>query len=106
MKQEKLIEVAKQLDLETVDELFIRIGNGSESATQVVNLLKPEKVIEEKTEEVLHRPEPTIQLDNGIDLGMVRVMKCCNPIPGDDIVGYLTRGSRGISASCGMCSFT
>ncbi len=102
MKQEKLIEVARQLDLETVDELFIRIGNGSESATQVVNLLKPEKVIEEKTEEVAHRPEPTIQLDNGIDLGMVRVMKCCNPIPGDDIVGYLTRG-RGVSVHRSDC---
>lgn len=102
MKQEKLIEVARQLDLETVDELFIRIGNGSESATQVVNLLKPEKVIEEKTEEVVHRPEPTIQLDNGIDLGMVRVMKCCNPIPGDDIVGYLTRG-RGVSVHRSDC---
>lgn len=102
MKQEKLIEVARQLGLETVDELFIRIGNGSESATQVVNLLKPEKVIEEKTEEVAHRPEPTIQLDNGIDLGMVRVMKCCNPIPGDDIVGYLTRG-RGVSVHRADC---
>lgn len=102
MKQEKLIEVARQLGLETVDELFIRIGNGSESATQVVNLLKPEKVIEEKTEEVVHRPEPTIQLDNGIDLGMVRVMKCCNPIPGDDIVGYLTRG-RGVSVHRSDC---
>ena len=102
MKQEKLIEVAKQLDLETVDELFIRIGNGSESATQVVNLLKPEKVIEEKTEKIVHRPEPTIQLENGIDLGMVRVMKCCNPIPGDDIIGYLTRG-RGVSVHRAEC---
>ncbi len=102
MKQEKLIEVAKQLDLETVDELFIRIGNGSESATQVVNLLKPEKVIKKKTEKVVHRPEPTIQLDNGIDLGMVRVMKCCNPIPGDDIIGYLTRG-RGVSVHRAEC---
>ena len=102
MKQEKLIEVARQLGLETVDELFIQIGNGSESATQVVNLLKPEKVIEEKTEEVVHCPEPTIQLDNGIDLGMVRVMKCCNPIPGDDIVGYLTRG-RGVSVHRADC---
>ena len=102
MKQDKLIEVAKQLDLETVDELFIRIGNGSESATQVVNLLKPEEVIEEIPEKVVHRPEPTIQLENGIDLGMVRVMKCCNPIPGDDIIGYLTRG-RGVSVHRAEC---
>ena len=42
------------------------------------------------------RTDATIQLENGIELGRVNVMKCCNPIPGDDIIGYLTRG-RGVS---------
>ena len=96
LKSPKLLEIAKQLGLKSIDELFIRIGTGSESATQIVNQLKPEK-IELPAEEVKpRRTEPAIQLDNGIDLGMVRIMKCCNPIPGDDIVGYLTRG-RGVS---------
>ncbi len=96
LKSPKLLDIAKQLGLDSVDELFIRIGNGNESATQIVNRLKPEKV---KVEEEKPKPERTdsaIQLENGIDLGIVRVMKCCNPIPGDDIVGYLTRG-RGVS---------
>lgn len=96
LKSPKLLEIAQQLGLENVEELCIRIGNASESATQVVNRLKPEKshvVAEEKKSQ---RTEPTIQLENGIDLGMVRVMKCCNPIPGDDTVGYITRG-RGVS---------
>ena len=47
-------------------------------------------------EKLPKQSESAIQLENGIDLGMVRAMKCCNPIPGDDIVGYLTRG-RGVS---------
>lgn len=96
MKSDELEDVVHELGLENLDELYIRIGNGSESATQIVNRLKPEKTQEEKEENVVHRSEPTIQLENGIDLGMIRVMKCCNPIPGDDIVGYLTRG-RGVS---------
>ncbi len=96
MKSPKLLEIAKQLGLENVDELFIRIGNGFESATQIVNRLKPEKVKVEKEVPTPQRKDTVIQLENGIDLGMMRVMKCCNPIPGDDIVGYLTRG-RGVS---------
>ncbi|MDE0317001.1 MAG: bifunctional (p)ppGpp synthetase/guanosine-3',5'-bis(diphosphate) 3'-pyrophosphohydrolase [Candidatus Poribacteria bacterium] len=96
LKSPKLLEIAQQLGLENVEELCIRIGNASESATQVVNRLKPEKSQVVAEEQKAQQTEPTIQLENGIDLGMVRVMKCCNPIPGDDTVGYITRG-RGVS---------
>ena len=96
LKSPKLLEIAQQLGLENVEELCIRIGNASESATQVVNRLKPEKSQVAVDEQKSQQTEPTIQLENGIDLGMVRVMKCCNPIPGDDTVGYITRG-RGVS---------
>lgn len=96
LKSPKLFEIAKQLGLESVEELCIRIGNANESATQVVNQLKPEKLQVVAEEQKSQQTEPTIQLENGIDLGMVRVMKCCNPIPGDDTVGYITRG-RGVS---------
>lgn len=103
LKSPKLLEIAKQLGLDSVDELFIRIGNGNESATQIVNRLKPETVKVEAEESKPKRKDTTIQLENGIDLGMVRVMKCCNPIPGDDIVGYLTRG-RGVSVHRTGCA--
>ena len=98
----ELLNIAKQLKLKNLEELFVRIGNGDESAIHVVNLLKPEvqKLEAETAEEV--KPErksessPAIQLENDIDLGMMRIMKCCNPIPGDQVVGYITRG-RGVS---------
>lgn len=102
LKSPKMIEIAKELGWESLDELYINIGNGSESATQVINQLKPdipEEIDDEITE---NRVEPTIQLGNGIDLGMFRIMKCCNPIPGDDVVGYLTRG-RGVSVHRSGC---
>ncbi len=103
LKSPKLLEIAKQLGLESVDELFIRIGNGNESATQIINRLKPEKIKVEQEKPKPERTDSAIQLENGIDLGMVRVMKCCNPIPGDDIVGYLTRG-RGVSVHRTGCA--
>ena len=98
----ELLNIAKQLKLKNLEELFVRIGNGDESAIHVVNLLKPEvSKPETETAEVVkpkRKPEssPAIQLENDIDLGMMRIMKCCNPIPGDEVVGYLTRG-RGVS---------
>ena len=97
----ELLNIAKQLKLKNLEELFVRIGNGDESAIQVVNLLKPEvpKPEAETTEDVKPERKPesaAIQLENNIDLGMMRIMKCCNPIPGDQVVGYLTRG-RGVS---------
>lgn len=102
----KLLDIAKQLKLKNLDELFVRIGNGYESATQVVNLLKPETPKPETPGEITPTRKtasaPAIQLENDIDLGMMRIMKCCNPIPGDQVVGYLTRG-RGVSVHRAGC---
>ena len=104
----KLLEIAKQLKLKNLEELFVRIGNGNESATHVVNLLKPEvpELETESAEKTDSRRKqdsaPAIQLENDIDLGMMRIMKCCNPIPGDQVVGYLTRG-RGVSVHKAGC---
>lgn len=96
MKSPKFLEITEQLGFDSVEELYIQIGNGNASATQVVNQLNPVKDLVGAEDQLPKRSESAIQLENGIDLGMVRVMKCCNPIPGDDIVGYLTRG-RGVS---------
>ncbi len=103
----KLLDIAKQLNLKNLEELFIRIGNGYESATHVVNLLKPEiPEPETKPAEDADRKRksagPAVQLENDIDLGMMRIMKCCNPIPGDQVLGYLTRG-RGVSVHRAGC---
>ena len=104
----KLLDIAKQLKLKNLEELYVRIGNGNESATHVVNLLKPEvpkpeTPHPEKIDQRKRAESPSaIQLENDIDLGMMRIMKCCNPIPGDQVVGYITRG-RGVSVHRADC---
>ena len=101
----ELLNIAKQLKLKDLEELFARIGNGDESAIQVVNLLKPEVPNSEIVEEGKPEREPesaAIQVENNSDLRMFHFMKCCNPIPGDQVVGYLTRG-RGVSVHRDGC---
>ena len=104
----KLLDIAKQLKLKNLEELFVRIGNGNESATHIVSLLKPEvpnsetEIQEDGDQAQKTASAPAIQLENDIDLGMMRIMKCCNPIPGDQVVGYLTRG-RGVSVHRAGC---
>ncbi len=94
----------KQLQPKTIDDLFMQIGNGKQSATHVVNLLRPEPPAATKQqEEAVETPRsaPTIHLE-GIDLDAVRIMKCCKPIPGDEIIGYITRG-QGVSIHKSDC---
>lgn len=99
---EKLIS-KKKAPPPLIDELFRQIGNGKESATHIVNLLRPEPPAAAKKERTAQPPPaaPTIELE-GIDLDVSRIMKCCHPIPGDEIIGYLTRG-RGISVHRADC---
>jgi GTP pyrophosphokinase len=109
LKSPQLLDIAgkliskKKTQLSLIDELFRQIGNGKESATHIANLLQPESPITEKKEKATRPPQsaPTIELE-GIDLDIARIMKCCHPIPGDEIIGYLTRG-RGISVHKADC---
>ncbi len=97
LKSVELLEVSKMLRLESIEGLLIRIGNGKQSASDIVNLIKPDSMQElGEDRETAIELTPTVQLENGIDAAMVRIMKCCTPIPGDEISGYMTRG-RGIS---------
>ncbi len=109
LKSSELSDIAQKLisrkktQLPLIDELFRQIGNGKESATHVANLLQPELPTPEKKERTARplQSAPTIELE-GIDLDVARIMKCCQPIPGDEIIGYLTRG-RGISVHRADC---
>ncbi len=99
---EKLIS-KKKVQPPLIDELFRQIGNGKESATHIVNLLQSEPPTTERKEKTARTPRsaPAIELE-GIDLDLARIMKCCHPIPGDEVIGYVTRG-RGISVHRANC---
>jgi len=106
LKSEELLKVAKQLNLSSVEDLLAHIGYGEVSAQHVTNLLAPET--EEKIDEQIRlaRPKKRYPASNvkvgGVEQPFVRFARCCNPIPGDEIVGFITRG-RGVTIHVSSC---
>ena len=100
ISEANLQKTARKYGVSTSDELLSSIGFGRISASQVVQKLTGQEPSERrKLPEVKEkrRREATRGVEvKGVDNLLVRFSKCCNPVPGDDIVGYITRG-RGIS---------
>jgi GTP pyrophosphokinase len=93
-----LENLAKEFDFQAVEDLYEAIGNGDISIGRIVNhLTVPE--VESEEFELTARPStdvPTTSTDSVVILGLRGLLtnfaRCCNPAPGDDIVGYITRG--------------
>jgi GTP pyrophosphokinase len=116
LKPEYINEIIKRMTISSLEDLYATIGYGGISAGQVLHKLmdchRKEMRLEEmnkKLEEAGKEPhKPTAHtIRNGIyvhgDPGMaVFFANCCNPLPGDPIIGYITRG-RGISVHRADC---
>lgn len=115
----RLQQVTKQLKAGTEDEMFAACGYGgipvSTVLLRLIELYKKSKEAEESkrsTEQIIEKlksqgPKTTkngtgvlVKGEAGV---MVRMAKCCNPVPGDDIIGYITRG-RGVSVHRSDCT--
>ncbi|MDK2901311.1 MAG: diphosphokinase / guanosine-3,5-bis(diphosphate) 3-diphosphatase [Thermosediminibacterales bacterium] len=109
MKQEYIDAVLKKFNFNDVEDLFSSIGYGGITANQVLQKLLEEyrKHNKEKFRQEIEFPKKDDRhkkgrtLDKGVkvkgvDNLLVRFSRCCNPVPGDEIIGYITRG-RGVS---------
>ena len=116
--QKFLNQVAKKFNQPTLEDLIATIGYGGIATSQVmpkvrdfynkeVNRQEKEKRMQEKEDKIKKNfdeheyAKKRKKKDNGItvkglDNILVRFAKCCNPLPGDDIVGYITKG-RGVA---------
>lgn len=88
------------------EELLASIGSGRINVNQVVQKLTGQEDTDRRR---LPKTRPKPRRDTargvtvkGVDNVLVRFSKCCNPVPGDDIIGYITRG-RGISVHRADC---
>ncbi|MGB0910867.1 MAG: RelA/SpoT family protein [Nitrospirales bacterium] len=105
LQSDQFVALAKERGLETPDDFIRLVGYGRLPASQVMNQLKlPDKTIKEgdalpsvSTPEsgALKHPEKSVTVKGGSDV-LMQLSKCCNPVPGDPIMGYITRG-RGLS---------
>ena len=93
-----------------LDEMYAAVGFGANSAGKIIARMlieyrkdHKEEEIEEKLEELSKaktdkkvKPSSNGIIVKGIDNCLVKLSKCCNPLPGDEIIGYITKG-RGVS---------
>jgi GTP pyrophosphokinase len=108
---EVLAAVAEELGFSEIDQLVGAVGDGRVSARTVVGRIQKRiSPITEPTEELIdrlavpRRERPTRGIIvEGLDDMLVRVAKCCAPVPGDDIIGFVTVG-RGVSVHRSDCT--
>ena len=116
-KPELVETLYKRYSVQSYDDVCAMVGFGGLSTVQVLNRLIDEYKKQHKTEEIVVQtpekpPEPqpvrhASTASNGVivkgESGMlVRFAKCCSPLPGDEIIGYITRG-RGVSVHRADC---
>ncbi len=118
-----LSQAQKELGFATLDDAYKQISQGGSVLSRFANLLfgyyndeqEEEQQRKKRKEEEMLNPTPKKEREDrkrrenpgilvkGINNLMVRVARCCNPVPGDDIIGFITKG-RGISVHRKDCS--
>lgn len=116
MRRDDLDKILQELGVKTPEELYSSLGYGKISPSQVIQLVVPPEKLEKQPSKP---PAPVSRLTemfrrvagksgksgvkiNGIDDVMVRFGRCCNPVPGDEVVGFITRG-RGVTVHTANC---
>ncbi len=108
LKTEMFENIASALSFQTADDLLAAVGYGRVSAVQIAHRLLPSDVVEERKKQRKppaaspHRPREGGVKVHGLDDILVRFAKCCHPLPGDSITGYVTRG-RGVTVHTADC---
>lgn len=110
-RPEWLETIYRKFSLHSIDDIYSSLGYGGLTVNQILTKLKDEyrktQKLEEREEESIERQIEKAQENRkkhhstgvkvkGVDNIMIRFSKCCNPVPGDEIVGYITKG-RGVS---------
>ena len=109
LKEDWLTEVGKRFNLTSAEDVYVAVGIGTLSPISVINRLKEfydkerksteppvtAKLPELKEWDGYGKPTQGIRI-KGIDNVLVRFSRCCNPVPGDKVIGFVTRG-RGVA---------
>jgi guanosine-3',5'-bis(diphosphate) 3'-pyrophosphohydrolase len=115
IKSEEMNKIVGDFSFQSFDDLMAEVGYGNISSNQIIGKLIPaERFEKEKLEKEMKadsrlkrlaqkiRREPSGIQIRGIQDMMVRFARCCNPLPGDPISGYITRG-RGVTVHTADC---
>ena len=111
VKEEWLEEVKEKLKFPSLDDLYAAVGFGSITVNQVIAKLvdiyksthKGDTPVVEENVQKTNKVSQDGIIVKDLNNVKVRFAKCCNPVPGDDVVGYITMG-RGISVHRSDCT--
>ena len=101
-KEKELKRITDELGRKNKDDLLEDLGYSNINPKQIINKFKdyePEKELSNKSSSTAKKKSSSVDKGvsvKGMENMLVRMAKCCNPVPGDEIVGYITRG-RGVS---------
>ncbi len=107
-KQEYVDKVIDRYKWGELEDMYAAVGFGTITPNKIISRLleeyrksHKEENVDKKIEELskerkVSKPSETGVIVKGIDNCLVKLSKCCNPVPGDEIVGYITKG-RGVS---------
>jgi GTP pyrophosphokinase len=107
-------KIAAEFGLAGDDDLLAAVGYGKVSSGQIIGKLVPAEKLQERTErkesrlsavinKLKGRTSGAVEI-SGVDDVLVRFAKCCNPVPGDEIIGFITRG-KGVAIHTADCKF-
>lgn len=112
MKNEQILSIAKDFSFHSVEDLIAQIGFGKISPRQVLGRLKPKLGIKDKKSPSLvgkmvgrfkrRKGDFGIKVKGVSDM-LIRFANCCHPLPGEPVIGFITRG-RGVTVHQRNCS--
>ena len=100
-KTDELADVAEHFGFKTIDDLVANVGYGKITPLQVVRKFAPKSKTEDSQETIFNKLIERVSrkkklktgvLVKGVDDILIKFGKCCQPVPGDNIIGYITRG--------------
>ncbi|MBP1542449.1 MAG: bifunctional (p)ppGpp synthetase/guanosine-3',5'-bis(diphosphate) 3'-pyrophosphohydrolase, partial [Oscillospiraceae bacterium] len=104
IEQELLLTIAQRQRFDNIDDLYAAIGYGGVSLSKIIQRIKEEQLRLQKEQGITNAtPYEDISENNrrsrkkgiiveGVDNCLVKFAQCCNPLPGDPIIGFVTRG--------------
>jgi GTP pyrophosphokinase len=113
LKSGEVAKAATDFSFHEVDDLLAAVGYGKISSNQIMGRLLPSERLEKEKirdetrlariiKRITRKPHDAIVV-KGVEDVMIRFAGCCNPLPGDQVVGYITRG-RGVTIHLTNCS--
>ncbi len=94
MSDENIKKICEAIKVEDLDELYLSLGNGKATVNGVIHVIdKNEETVKPKNVKISSKSIDADIVVSGIDKVKVNLANCCNPVYGDSIIGYITKGN-------------